>query len=67
MDWCETKTNAQKGMCIQELYNITIGKEENPIERLYDIEDLSEKLVNAGMSVDEMPSPLPSMHLRYKI
>ncbi|CAN0316506.1 unnamed protein product, partial [Scytosiphon promiscuus] len=53
LDWYDTKTNAQKGMCMRELYNFKIGKEDNPVEKLYAIEDLREKLVNAGMSVDD--------------
>ncbi|CAN0366676.1 unnamed protein product [Laminaria digitata] len=76
MDWYDTKTNAQKGMCMRELYNFTIGKEDNPVERLYAIEDLREKLVNAGMSVDDntlyscFVNALPAaeyMHSRYGI
>ncbi|CAN0515542.1 unnamed protein product, partial [Laminaria digitata] len=38
---------------MRELYNFTVGKEGNPVERLYAIEDLREKLVNAGMSVED--------------
>ena len=53
VDWYDTKTNAQKGMCMRELYNFKIGNEDNPVEKLYAIEDLREKLVHAGMSADD--------------
>ena len=53
VDWYDTKTNSQKGMCMRELYNVKIGKADNPVEKLYAIEDLREKLVNAGRSVDD--------------
>ena len=38
---------------MRELYNVKIGKADNPVEKLYAIEDLREKLVNAGRSVDD--------------
>ena len=53
MDWYDTKTNAQKGMCMRELYNFTIGKEEHPVQTLYDIEDLRETLFKAGICLDD--------------
>ena len=31
-DWYETKTNAQKGVCMRQLYNFEIGVESDPVE-----------------------------------
>ena len=53
LDWCDTKTNALKGTCMRELYNFKIGKQDNPVEKFYEIEDLRVKLLNAGMTVDD--------------
>ena len=38
---------------MRELYNFTIKKEDDPVEKLYATEDLHEKLNNAGISVDD--------------
>ena len=51
-DWYDTKTNAQKGLCMRQLYNFKIGAEDDPVEKLFEMEDLHVKLNNAGMSVD---------------
>ena len=51
-DWYDTKTNAQKGLCLRQLYNFKIGAEDDPVEKLFEMEDLHVKLNNAGMSVD---------------
>lgn len=40
-------------MCMRQLYNFKIGKEDNLVEKLYAIEDLREKLIDAGKSVDD--------------
>ena len=53
LDWYDTKTNAQKGTCMRELYNFKVGKQDDPVEKFYEIEDLRVKLLNAGMTVDD--------------
>ena len=35
VDWYDTKTNAQKGTCMWQLYSFQIGKEDDPVEKLY--------------------------------
>ena len=31
-DWYDTKTNAQKGLCMRQLYNFKIGEEDDPVD-----------------------------------
>ena len=38
---------------MRELYNFKIGKQDEPVEAFYEIEDLRVKLLNAGMTVDD--------------
>ena len=52
-EWYDTKSNAQKGVCMRELYRYKIEKEDDPVEKLYEMEDLRVKLINADMSVDD--------------
>ena len=37
---------------MRQLYNFKIGVEDDPVEKLFEMEDLHVKLNNAGMSVD---------------
>ena len=74
VDWYDTKTNAQKGLCMRQLHRFEIGKQQNPVEKLYEIEDLRVKLENAGLSVDDntlyscfvsaLPSPEYDLEIR---
>ena len=38
---------------MRELYNFTIRKDDDPVEKLYAMEGLREKLNSAGISVDD--------------
>ena len=38
---------------LRELYNFTMKKDDDPVEKLYAMEDLRERLNNAGISVDD--------------
>ena len=33
VDWHDTKTNAQKGTCMRELYTFMIKKDDDPVEK----------------------------------
>ena len=33
--WYDTKTNAQKGVCMRQLYNFKIGVESDPVEKSF--------------------------------
>ena len=37
---------------MRQLYNVTVGVESDPVEKLFEMEDVHVKLNNAGMSVD---------------
>ena len=50
-DWYDTKCNAQKEVRMRQLYNFEIGVKDDPVEKLFEMEDLHVKLNNAGMSV----------------
>ena len=52
VNWYATKTNARKGACLPQLYSFKIGTEDDPVEKLFEMEDLRVKLNNAGISVD---------------
>ena len=53
LDWYDTTANAQKETYVRGLYNIKIGKQDDPVEKFYETEDLRVKLLNAGMTVDD--------------
>ena len=58
---------------MRELYNFTIKKEDGPVGKLYAMEDLGDKLNNAGISVDDntlytcFVSALPAAEYALKI
>ena len=56
VDWYDAKTNAQKRTCMRELYNFTIKKGDYPVEKLYAMEDLREKL-NSTIHNSKAPGP----------
>lgn len=47
MDWYDTKTNGQKRVCMRQLFNFKIGKQDDPVEKFYEMEDLRVKLNHA--------------------
>lgn len=59
---------------MRQLHNFKIGKQDEPVAKLYEAKDLRETLNHAGMSVDDdtlyscLPvlSPL-SMHGKFRI
>ena len=53
VEWYDTKTNRQKVACMRQLHNFKLGKQDDPVEKFYEIEDLRVKLNHAGISVDD--------------
>lgn len=52
VDWHDTKTSDQKRVCMQGMHNFKIGKQDNPVEKFFEIEDFQEKLIGAGVVPD---------------
>ena len=49
--WYDTKNNAQKGVCMRQLFHFKIGTKDDPVDKLCEMEDLHVKLNNAGVTV----------------
>lgn len=51
LDRYDTKTNGQKNKKMDELTGFKIARDDNPVEKLYEMEDLRAQLDEAGMDV----------------